>query len=211
LGLAECAVTPFVARDFYPHQQVPFSWDDRAQCSFDALKHAITSTPVLHPPDYNRDFLLYLATFDSSISMVLVQTDDDHIENVIYYLSKGLVGAKLRYPYVEKLALVASFSVQLFRHDILLCTTTIIYDPNLMHYIMPHQILGGIYSKCTVILQEFDLKFTTPKEKKSMVFVELMTGFHESLLIRWSNLFPDKYLFLINSFDPWYGDILIYI
>ena len=43
--------------------------------------------------------------------MVLVQTDDVHIEHVIYYLSRGLVSVELRYSYVEKLALAAAFAV----------------------------------------------------------------------------------------------------
>ena len=68
--------------------------------------------------------------------MVFVQTDDAHIEHVIYYLSKGLVGIELRYPHVEKLALAAAFVVQRFRHYILLCTTTVISDANPMHYIL---------------------------------------------------------------------------
>ena len=36
---------------------VPFVWDDQAQHSFDSLKCALTSTPVLQPPNYNHDFL----------------------------------------------------------------------------------------------------------------------------------------------------------
>lgn len=90
---------------------VPFIWDDQAQCSFDALKHALTSTPVLYPPNYNHDFLLYLVAFDYIIGMVLVQNDDDHIKHLIYYLSKGLVGIEIHYPYVEKLDLEAAFVV----------------------------------------------------------------------------------------------------
>jgi hypothetical protein len=42
-------------------KDVPFYWDDVAQCSFDALKHALTTAPLLWPPNYNKDFLLYLA------------------------------------------------------------------------------------------------------------------------------------------------------
>jgi hypothetical protein len=115
---------------------VPFVWDDQAQHSFDTLKCALTSTPMLQPPNYNRNFLLYLATSDSSISMVLVQTNDAHIKHVIYYLNKGLVGTELCYPHVEKLALAAAFVVQQFRHYILLRTTTIISDTNPIRYIL---------------------------------------------------------------------------
>jgi hypothetical protein len=51
---------------------VPFFWDKATQCSFDALKHALTTAPLLRPPNYNKDFLLYLAATKSTIGMVLV-------------------------------------------------------------------------------------------------------------------------------------------
>jgi hypothetical protein len=39
---------------------VPFYWDEATQLSFDVLKHALTSSPLLNPPDYGKDLLLYL-------------------------------------------------------------------------------------------------------------------------------------------------------
>jgi len=86
---------------------VPFFWDEFFQCSFDALKKALTSTPILSPPYYSRDFLLYLAATESTIGMVLVQEDDALAEHVIYYLSQGLIGPEIRYTLIEKLALAA--------------------------------------------------------------------------------------------------------
>jgi hypothetical protein len=53
-------------------KDVPFYWDDAAQCSFDTLKHALTIAPLLRPPNYNKDFLLFLAVAESTIGMVLV-------------------------------------------------------------------------------------------------------------------------------------------
>jgi hypothetical protein len=58
---------------------VPFNWDEVTQCSFEGLKHALMSTPLLRPPNYNKIFLLYLAATESTIDVVLVQ-DDDFIE-----------------------------------------------------------------------------------------------------------------------------------
>ena len=57
-------------------KDVPFFCDEATQRSFDALKHALTTTPLLWPPNYNKDFLLYLAAAESTIGMVLVQEDD---------------------------------------------------------------------------------------------------------------------------------------
>jgi hypothetical protein len=57
-------------------KDVPFYSDKAAQCSFDALKHALTTAPLLWPPNYNKDFLLYMAATKSTIGMVLVKEDD---------------------------------------------------------------------------------------------------------------------------------------
>jgi hypothetical protein len=66
---------------------VPLYWDEVAQRSFEAWKCALTSAPLLSPPDYGKDFLFYLVSSKSTIGMVLVQEDDTLEEHVIYYLS----------------------------------------------------------------------------------------------------------------------------
>ena len=48
------------------------------------LKTLLVNAPLLRPPNYHRDFTLYLATDFSMIAMVLVQDDDDGNENVVY-------------------------------------------------------------------------------------------------------------------------------
>jgi hypothetical protein len=97
---------------------VPFIWDEQDQRSFDHLKQVLTSTLLFKTPNCNKDFILYLETSGTTIGIVLVQTDNQHNEHVIYYLNKGLVGVELRYPYVEKLVLAVSYAVQQFRHYI---------------------------------------------------------------------------------------------
>jgi hypothetical protein len=105
---------------------VPFYWDEATQHSFEALKHTLTSTLLLWPPNYNKDFLLYLDAAELTMGMVLVQEDDIIDEHVIYYLRRGLVGPELNYSHVEKLALAAVHVVQWFRHYILFHKTTVL-------------------------------------------------------------------------------------
>jgi hypothetical protein len=105
-----------------------FVWDDNKNKYFEALKLALTRTPLLFPPDYSRYYFLYLASSDSTIYMVLVQEDDSHDENVVYYLSRSLTTIETKYLHVEKLALEAVQVVQRFCHYILLCKTTVISD-----------------------------------------------------------------------------------
>ena len=54
--------------------------------------------------------------------------------------------------------------------------------------------------------------FQSAKSKKSLVFSELIVEFptEEDVVVQ-DDSFPDEHIFLISIFDPWYGDILIYL
>jgi hypothetical protein len=193
-------------------KDIPFYWDEATQRSFDALKHARTTMPLLRPPNYNKDFLLYLATVESTIGMVLVQEDDFFSEYVIYYLSRVLVGPELNYSHIEKLALAAVHVVQRFRHYVMFRKTTIIAVVNPFQYMLTRWVIGGKISRWIVILQEFDLDFISAKSKKSLVFAELIL----ELSVELDDVVPEESpiwgdMFLITSSDPWYRDILIYL
>lgn len=53
-------------------QNILFIWDEITDRSFYVLKHALTHAPLLHPPNYNHDYFLYLAASNSTIGMLLV-------------------------------------------------------------------------------------------------------------------------------------------
>jgi hypothetical protein len=93
-------------------KEVPFYWDERDQRYFEALKNALSLALVLSPPDYSKDLIIYLATSESTIGMVLVQEEKSLQEHAIYYLSRSLVEAKLSYAHVEKLALAVVHTAQ---------------------------------------------------------------------------------------------------
>jgi len=78
--------------------------------------HALPNTLLLQPPRYVKYYILYLATVASTISMVLVQEDDDDTKHVIYYLSKSLSSPNLQYSHVKNLSLVAIIFIQRFHH-----------------------------------------------------------------------------------------------
>lgn len=76
------------------------------QASFDALKCSLVKESLMYAIDYQKDFNLYLAAIDTTITMVLVQ-ENDRIEHPVYYLSRNLNDVESRYSYVENLALAA--------------------------------------------------------------------------------------------------------
>ena len=64
-------------------KETTFYWDERAKESFDSLQWALASAPVLSPPDYSHEFLIYVAASMETIGMVLVQEDEELHEHVI--------------------------------------------------------------------------------------------------------------------------------
>jgi hypothetical protein len=88
----------------------------------------------------------------------------------------------------------------------------VVSDVNRFQYVLTRRIIGGKYNKWIVILQEFDLDFTSTKSKKSLVFAELMSDFprlDEDVIH--VDSFVDKNIFLVSSLDPWYGYIVVYL
>jgi hypothetical protein len=50
-------------------RDTPFVWDEKAHESFDALTKALVSTPFLKPPNYSRDYLLYIAVSEGKVGV----------------------------------------------------------------------------------------------------------------------------------------------
>ena len=133
-------------------KDTPFAWDDFTQCTFDNLKHALTKAPVLRPPNYAKDYFLYVAASLSDIGMILVQKYEHDQEHVIYYANKNLFYSETWYSHVKKLAMATLIVVQKFCHYIFLHTTTFYADSNPMYYVLTCQVLGGKYSRWIGIL-----------------------------------------------------------
>ena len=91
---------------------------------------------MLSPPNYSRDFLIYVVTSMEMVGMVFVQEDEELHEHVIYYLSQNLIDTEIHYSHVEKLSLATVHVVQRLRHYILLRQTSIAAHVNLFQFIL---------------------------------------------------------------------------
>jgi hypothetical protein len=95
--------------------------------------------------------------------------------------------------------------VQRLRYYIFLFKTTIVVDVNPFRYALTRRIIGGKYNKWIVILQEFDLDFSSVKSNILQVFVELISEFPQlDEDVIHVNSFVDEHIFLVSSSDPWY-------
>ena len=68
----------------------PFKWDSQHQESFDRLKDALTSSPILAYPNYDKPFILETDASLKGLGAVLSQEDDEGNFRVISYASRML-------------------------------------------------------------------------------------------------------------------------
>ncbi|CAA0842069.1 Unknown protein, partial [Striga hermonthica] len=80
-----------------------FEWTEECQKDLVSIKETLASPPTLQKPRPEEMLFLYLGVSDSAISAVLIR-EEGLLQSPIYYVSKALHDAELRYPPMEKLA-----------------------------------------------------------------------------------------------------------
>jgi len=81
-----------------------FEWTDECEPNFLQLKTFLASPPVIQKPNTREPIIVYLAVSNEAVSYVLVQEIETE-ERPVYFVSRVLHDAEVRYQMVEKVAL----------------------------------------------------------------------------------------------------------
>lgn len=137
-------------------KDVPFQWGPKAQESFDALKLALTTAPVLAVPDFTRPFLVRCDASKFAIGQVLCQGEGKE-ERVIAYESRKLSPAELKYEIHDKELLSVVHALRKWRHYLYGARQRIETDNWATKFIQTKPILNKRQASWLDLLQEFDL------------------------------------------------------
>lgn len=83
--------------------------------SFNRLKRALTTAPVLRHPDFAKRFYIQCDASDYGIGAVLYQLNDSEGENPIAFYSQKLNSCQRKYSVTEKECLGAVMAIKKFR------------------------------------------------------------------------------------------------
>jgi hypothetical protein len=119
-----------------------FCWGVEQQWAFEEIKKYLSKPPVLVPPQQDKLFYVYLSVGDTSIASVVIQVHDNK-ERVVFYLSRRMLDAEMRYPNIEKLCLCLFFTCTKLHHILLLAKIIIICKSDVIKYMLSAPVLKG--------------------------------------------------------------------
>jgi hypothetical protein len=135
--------TPLYAMLSKRHVWRPGSdWPLDALAAFQALKTALTTTPILSAPDFSQPFIVHTDASSTATGAVLMQ-GTGATERVIAYHSAKLSPTHLRYPAHDLELLAVVQSLKLWRHYLLHRPFTVVCDNWAVRHFHTHPNLSN--------------------------------------------------------------------
>ena len=99
---------------------------------------------------------------DHSLGALLAQKNDESCKQVIYYLSRTLIGAESRYNLVEKECPTLIFTVQKTRHYLVGQTIHVVSRVNPMRILMTNPgSLNSTIANWAILLSQYNIIFVS--------------------------------------------------
>ncbi|KAL0368109.1 UNVERIFIED_CONTAM: Retrovirus-related Pol polyprotein from transposon.6 [Sesamum calycinum] len=147
-------------------KDVPFQWDEACDKAFKSIKSYLMKPPVLVAPVPGRPLILYVATQERSVGILLSQKNDKGKENALYYLSRTIMPNKLKYSPIEKLCLALIFSIQKLKHYFQSHSIHLVSKANPLKYVMEKSIISDRLARWCLQLQQFEITYVPQKVVK---------------------------------------------
>ncbi|XP_034202236.1 uncharacterized protein LOC117617090 [Prunus dulcis] len=144
------------------------TWTAECDNAFQALKNYMSKAPLLSKPLPGEILYLYLSVSGTAVSSVLIRKPEK-AELPIFYVSKALQSAELRYPPLEQLALALVVSTRRLRPYFQAHGIKVLTNQPLRQVLQKPEISGRLI-KWAIELGEFDIQFVPrPAEKGQAV------------------------------------------
>ncbi|XP_057760005.1 uncharacterized protein LOC130980330 [Arachis stenosperma] len=151
---------------------IAFEWIPACEEAFHHFKRILSAPPVLGKPKDSEAMYLYLAVADEALATVLIR-EEGKTQQPIYFVSKALQGAELKYSKLEKLAYALLTSSRRLRQ-----------------YFQGHRVVVRTDQAIRQVLQKPNLAgqmMTWAIKAQAMAdfLVEVTGDLHETLGTRW--------------------------
>jgi ribonuclease HI len=149
-------------------------WTEAARQSFNDIKEAITTAPVLISPDFSKTFYIFSFASNDTIAAVLLQKNADEQEQPVAFFSKVLRDAETKYELLEKQAYALVKSLKAFRVYILQAKVIAFVPSSSVKDVLVQPDIDGKRSKWIARLIEFDVEIKPAKLVKGQGLARLL-------------------------------------
>eukprot|EP00253_Pinus_taeda_P031291 PITA_31291 len=138
-------------------------WYLETKQAFESIKMALTQTPILTGPQFDKDFIIFSFASEHTIAAVLLQKDDQGNEKPISFFSRALRDAPLKYQIMEKQSYAVVKAIKDFRIYILY-SHVIAYVPKaVVKDILTQEGLEGKRGKWIASIPKYDIEIKPTK------------------------------------------------
>ena len=138
--------------------RTPFQWTDTEDTAYRALKVLLSQAPVVQPPDWSKEFHVFVDASDIAIGSALMQLTEPKWYRPVYYASRKLSQEERNYSTTEREALGMIYNVTKFRHYLLGRKFSFHVDHSALLYLVSKASLTGKLARWTLLLQEFEFE-----------------------------------------------------
>ena len=196
-----------IARPLYA-LLVVFEWTEECEKSFEKLKKALISAPILKAPDWNHIFHVHIDASAYALGCILTQPHEHNMDFPVTYASRQLNSTEKNYTTTEREGLAMVYAVKKFKHYLLANRFIFFVDHHALMYLVNKPCATGRIVRWFVILLEFDFTIAVKPGRSHqradhlsrITNGEAPTGVDDDL--------PDATLFQIDIAPRWAEPVL---
>ena len=154
-----------------------FKWIEECATAFQQLKDYLAWPPIMSNPELDEVLFAYIAVAPYAISLVLIRVDCG-VQRPVYYVSKTLHEAEVRYLPLEKAIMAVVLGTCKLPHYFQAHTIVVLTQLPLKTILRSANYTGRV-AKWGTILGAFDIKYMLRTSIKGQVLADLMVEFTE--------------------------------
>ncbi|KAF8112895.1 hypothetical protein N665_0059s0033 [Sinapis alba] len=149
-------------------KEATFKFDEECLVAFKKLKSELISAPIVQHPDWDLPFEVMCDASDYAVGAVLGQKKDKKT-HVIYYASKTLDDAQMKYATTEKQLLAIVFAFEKFRSYLVGSEVIVYTDHAALRHLLAKKDAKPRLLRWILLLQEIDLEIKDKPEVENVV------------------------------------------
>ncbi|CAA0829022.1 Unknown protein, partial [Striga hermonthica] len=149
-----------------------FQWAEEAQKAFDELRGVLANLPLLAKPMQGEELVLYISIGERAVSSVLLR-EEGIAQSPIYYVSRVMQGAEMRYSEIEKYALAVFVTARKLRPYFLNHKVKVRTNMPLGETLGRPSVSGRLV-KWAVKLSEYSLMYEPKRAIKAQVLADFI-------------------------------------